>query len=372
MTIRGTLSALGLAAALCLALLDPAMGMDKEFYVNTYRSIGVSPVQGQRAAAMGRTGAGIADGVASINNNPAGLGAFTGYGMDVGLGYDWLDDGITSTDQVSFRLGGAVSLEKWRPSGASNQTVGAQLYTQSYSGAGGVSMERAQAGFALGYGIHLMQDLVAGASAALYDGDWSAQGSPTPFDRGFTGGEFKVGGLYRFSDEFTGGIVGGYSVGSYNDKGAYAQNNGSGNLNRWNLKAGVGYQFCDTTLLAGDIWYDNMSTKVGGKGGHGSIQGVPAIEERNRAWGVSAGVEQQVLPDVLALRGGMYYDRTSYSSAGSAGRAMFLDGTSDFGKSRFGFTAGAAVKLFSFDIGYSLDVNTKGDINNLFDLSTEW
>lgn len=366
MTTRATLTALVLAAA--ILPLASARGMDREFYVNTYRSIGVSPVQGKRSASMGKTGAGIADGVASININPAGLGAFTGYGVDAGIGYDWLDDGVDSANQTSFRLGGAVSIEAWRPSGRSNQTLGAMLYTQKFKDAGEVDMGRDQKGFTLGYGLHLAENLVAGASASLYDGDWSAKRTPAPFDRGFTGGEFKVGAIYRFSDKMTGGGVLGYSTGSYNEKGQYAFGNGSGSLNRWNVKTGVGYQIYDETLLAGDLWYDNMHTQVG----NNNSGNVSPLEERNRAWGLSLGIEQQVIPDLLALRGGTYYDRTSYSASGPATSLLFPRESTDFGKSRFGFTAGAAVKVFSFDIGYSLDINTKGDIKNLFDVSAEW
>lgn len=352
---------------LCLALSAAAFAagrasaMDKEFYVNTYRSIGTVNARGQRSAAMGRTGAGLADGAASLGVNPAGLGAFTGYAVEGGVGVDWLDDGVDNVTQTTFRLGGAVSLESWRPSGKPNQSLGAMLYTEHYSGAGDIDMKRNQTSVVGGYGIHLLDDLVAGASAALFDGDWKAPGNSLPFERSFTGGEFKVGAIYRASDQLTFGGVGGYSTGSYNEKTLNHRlgQSGSGNLNRWNIQAGVGYQLCDETLLAGDLWYDNLRTKAK----------TNWLDERNRAWGLSMGIEQHVLPDTLALRGGLYYDHTKYNSSGVV---SLLDGGTDYSKGRFGFTAGAAVKLFSFDIGYSLDVNTRGDVKNLFDISAEW
>lgn len=359
MTIRHLTHLFGLA--LVLAALLPggtANGLDKEFYVNTYRSIGTVNARGQRSAAMGRTGAGLADGAASLAINPAGLGAFTGYAIEGGVGVDWLDDGSDSTDQNTFRLGGAASLERWRPHGGPNQTVGAMVYHEKYNGATGSDMGRKQTSFTGGYGIHLMDDIVAGVSASLFDGDWDASYTNVPFQRSFTGGEFKVGAIYRASDQLTFGGVLGYSVGSYNEKGPNAPASSSGNLNRWDIQAGVGYQLCDETLLAGDLWYDNMRTKID-----------PWLHERNRAWGLSLGIEQQVLPETLALRGGLYYDHTSYSSHGLV--TMFDQGR-DFSKSRFGFTAGAAVNLYGVNLGYSLDINTKGDVKNLFDISAEW
>lgn len=361
MTIRKT------GAILCSALFAAALAagrsaaMDQEFYVNTYRGIGTVSARGQRSAGMGRTGAGLADGAASLGVNPAGLGAFTGYAVEGGLGVDWLDDGVDSTDQTAFQLGGAASLETWRPSGKPNQSVGALIRVESFSGAGGVGMERKQTGLAAGYGIHLLEDLVAGVSVALFDGDWKAPGNSVPFERSFTGGEFKVGGIYRVSDQMTVGGAAGYSTGSFNEKALNVGlgRAGSGDLNRWNLQAGVGYQLYDETLLAGDLWYDSLRTEAS-----------DWLDERNRAWGLSMGIEQQVLPDTLALRGGLYYDKTKYSSSGLVN--LFGAAPGDFSKGRFGFTAGAAVKLYGFDIGYSLDVNTRGDVKNLLDVSAEW
>ncbi len=338
--------------AASLVLSGIAYSMDSEFYVNTYRSVGTVSARGQRSAGMGRTGAGIADGVSSVAINPAGLGAFTGYGVEGGVGFDWLDDGVDSANQASFRLGGALSLEAWHPSGGMNQTVGGLVATESFSGAGGVDMKRSQTSITGAYGAHVMEDLVVGVSASLFDGSFKAGSSPVPFDRNFTGGEFKVGGIYRISDQMTAGGVLGFSTGSYNEKAYYALDHGSGNLNRWNLRGGVGYQLSDETLLAGDLWYDRMKTEISNW-----------IDESDSAWGLSAGIEQQVLPDVLALRGGLYYEHNSYSSNGIY---SMLDTGKDYGKSRVGFTAGAAVRV------YSLDVNTKGDIKNLLDISAEW
>ncbi len=69
---------LGTVLVLLLAATATARAGDGEFYVNTYRSIGtVSPMSG-RSRSMGRSGRGLADGVASLGVNPAALGAFTG------------------------------------------------------------------------------------------------------------------------------------------------------------------------------------------------------------------------------------------------------------------------------------------------------
>lgn len=92
------------------------------------------------------------------------------------------------------------------------------------------------------------------------------------------------------------------------------------------------------------------------------------LRENDKSWGLSVGVEQLVVPDVMALRGGLYYDRTSYSGSGTV---SFVDGNS-YSKGRFGLTAGFGIKLYSFDLGYSLDVNSGGDVKNLLDFSAEW
>lgn len=366
--LSSTRRALGAAAFLALALAAFASGADQaidaEFYVNTYRSIGTTSVSGLRSMAMGGAGLGMADGVASIAANPAALGAFCGYGVETGLGFDWLDDGASDTDQVTFRLGGAVSLSHWKPY-APNQAVGMQINTRSYSGAAGVGMKREQTAAVLAYGFQLSDDLLAGVSAGLYGGKWKsspgrdADGVPTSIylDRAFTGGDFRLGGLYRFSDETTIGATAGYSIASYRDKQTFLPRSRNGNLHRWSLGVGAAHQLREDTLLLGDLWYDNIRTDVPG-----------VMNERNRAWGVSAGVEQALLPEVLALRGGLYFGRTSFSTTGDA--AMIPGGS--YSKSRFGVTAGLGVRLYSFDIGYALDVNSGGDVKNLLDVAAEW
>lgn len=343
--------------ALSFAASMAAAGQDPEFYVRTMRTVGTNRADGVRTAAMGGASTGIADGVASITENPGGLGAFTGKGVDVGLGFDWLDDGNDNADQTTFRLGGAMSLGEYLPAGAKNQAVGGYIGTQRYSGAAGVGMGRDETDFVLGYGVHLMDDLIGGVAVGLYDGSWSAGQAAVPFDRSYTGGEIRVGGIYRVEENLTVGAVAGYSIGSYRDRAAYAANADGNSLERWDLRVGAAYQMSDYTLLAGDLWYDHMKTDQ-----------KTIVAEKNNSWGLSVGVEQQVLPDILALRGGLYYERNSYSSDGSV---RFVDGGS-YSKGRFGFTAGAGLKFRCFDIGYALDVNSGGDIKNTLDLGAEW
>lgn len=352
--------------ALTLALLAwsgvVAASEEGEFYVNTMRSLGkVSPV-GSRSAAMGAGGRGLADGVASLGVNPAALGAFQGTGFETGLGIDWLDDGNDNTNQVSFKIGGAANLDKWSKSCARNQAIGGLLETKNYSGAAGIGMKRDQTGVLFGYGVHLMDDLLAGVSVALYNGKWSADGPNSNgnfMDRKFNGGDFKVGGLYRIQDETTIGGTLGYATGSYKDRATQVQGgaNSSGSLKRLSIGAGIAHQFSQETLVLGDIWYEKTDTDLPN-----------ALDETNKAWGLSVGVEQQVIPEVLALRGGLYYDKNSYSSSGTV---KFVDNGS-FSKGRFGVTAGAGVKLYNFDMGYSLDVNSGGTVKNTLDISTDW
>ena len=355
----------GLAVLLALLVVLPVQAEEGEFYVNTYRSIGTVSPRGARSSAMGRTGRGLADGVSSLGVNPAALGAFTGTAYDINLGYDWLDDGYDDTDQVTFKLGGAVNLERWQQDHRPNQAIGGLIYTQNYSGAANQSMKRDQTSVLMGYGLHLMDDVLGGISVALFDGKWKSspftddQGNTTAnLDRSFVGGDFKVGALYRLRDETTVGGTIGYATGSFREKADYAAGAGSGSLDRFSLGVGVAHQYCEDTLLLGDLWYDNLKTKVPG-----------VLNERGKSWGLSVGVEQQVVPEVMALRGGLYYDRTSYS-----GGAPIADviGTSSYSKGRFGVTAGVGVKLYNFDLGYSLDVNSGGDVKNLLDFSAEW
>lgn len=345
---------------LCSAF-SAARAADGEFYVNTYRSIGKVAPLGARSAAMGRAGRGLADGVDSLGVNPAALGAFSGSGFDADLGLDWLDDGVDSTNQVTFKVGGAVNLDRWSRESGANQAVGALLHTENYSGAAGVSMKRNQTGVLAGYGLHLMDDLLAGISVALYDGKWNADaltpGGADNMERSFTGGDFKLGGLYRVQDETTVGGTLGFATGTFKDKGAYAANAGSGTLDRFSLGAGVAHQYTDETLLLGDIWYERTKSEI-----------PDIMSEDSRSWGFSVGVEQQVLPEVLALRGGLYYDNVSYSGRNGA---QFVEGGS-YSDGRFGFTAGVGVKLYNFDLGYSLDINSGGDVKNLLDVSTKW
>ena len=361
---------LGVLLALTLLLALPARAEEGEFYVNTYRGIGSVSPRGARSNAMGRSGRGLADGVASLGVNPAALGAFTGTAYDVNLGYDWLDDGYDDTDQITFKLGGAVNLDRWQSTSGPNQAIGGFLHTQNYSGAANVSMKREQTSVLMGYGLHLMDDLLGGVSVALFDGKWTSSqrmvddgaggtvADPSYLDRSFIGGDFKLGGIYRVSDVTTLGGTLGYATGSFKEKAEYGRAAGSGSLDRYSIGAGVAHQYCDDTLVLGDLWYERTKTDVPG-----------VLHESNKAWGLSVGVEQQVIPDMMALRGGLYYDRTSYS--GGKGTVSFVNGNS-FSKGRFGVTAGVGIKLYQFDLGYSLDVNSGGDVKNLLDFSAEW
>jgi hypothetical protein len=280
------------------------------------------------------------------------------------LGHDLLDDGRDNVGDTTFKLGGVMSLEKYRPTGGSNQALGAMAQTKSYSGAFNSKMKREQTGLTLGYGLHALPDLVAGVSAGVWDGDWNAytrdgatNAKQDIIKRSFTGGEFKVGGIMRLDEGLSAGLTLGYSTGSFREKADYAALGDKGNLHRWSARAGVAYQMCDETLLAADVWHDRMKTRVKG-----------VFEEKNSAWGIGAGVEQRLLDDLLALRGGLYYDRTSFKADG----AQQPFGINSFGKGRFGFTAGAAVRIYSLDIGYSLDVNSGGNVKNYLDISAEW
>ncbi len=353
-----------LSACLVLAfavLAQPARAGEEEFYVNTMRSIGTISPTGQRAMAMGGGGRGLADGVNSLGTNPAALGAFQGAAYDVAIGYDWLDDGYDDTDQTTFRLGGAVNLDRIYPTGGANQSVGAMFQTQGYSGAANRGMKRTQTGILMAYGLHLMDNLLGGVSVALFDGKWKsdplAEDDVNYLDRKFTGGDFKLGAIYRWADETTVGGTLKYATGSYKEKGPYAAGSGSGDLDRFGLGVGVAHQYNECTLLLGDIWYEKVKTDITG-----------VLKEDDKSWGMSVGVEQQVIPELLALRGGLYYDHTSYSSTGPV---QMVSGR-NFSKGRYGITAGFGLKLHSFDIGYSLDVNSGGDVKNLLDLSAKW
>lgn len=351
---------------LVLAAVAAPAGEDAdEFYVNTLRSVGRVAPTGARSSAMGGSGRGLADGVASLGVNPAAMGAVRGSGFDASLGYDWLDDGRDDTGQTTFKVGGAVSLDRWRHDAGPNQAIGGLLHTMRYSGAGVNGMKRDQTGVLAAYGIHLLDDLLAGVSVAVYNGKWDsmaglvdAGGNAVPdLDRKFIGGDFRVGGLYRLSGQTTLGGTVEYSTGSWKERGVYAGDAGSGDLSRYGLGVGVAHQYCDETLILGDIWFDRMKADVPG-----------VIKEDVKSWGLSTGVEQEVIPEMMALRGGLYYDRVSYSGRGSA---RMVSGNS-FSKGRFGITAGVGLRLYGWDFGYALDVNSGGDVRNTLDVSAEW
>ncbi|MCC8180924.1 MAG: hypothetical protein LIP23_08460 [Planctomycetes bacterium] len=353
------LFAIAAIAPYCSAIAADT-GADQEFYVNTYRSIGTVKGNSSRSRAMGGAGRGLADGVASVGVNPAALGAFTDRGYEIGVGYDWLDDGASDANQYSFRLGGAISLESIRPTGGCNQALGGLLQTESFSGAGDIGMKKSQTSITAAYGLHVLPDLLAGASVSLIDGSWKSRlqtGSTVNLDRDFLGGEFKVGGLYRITDITTIGGTLAYGTASNKERAAYAAGAKSGSLDRWSVGFGVAHQIREPTLVLADVWYDHLKTDVPG-----------IVEERNKSWGISAGVEQEVLEDLLALRGGLYYAKNSYKSTGSVN---LIEG-GDFSKGRFGITAGAGLRLYSFELGYSLDINSGGDVSNLLDFSADW
>ncbi|MDR1533747.1 MAG: hypothetical protein LBU64_01410 [Planctomycetota bacterium] len=351
----------GLAAAAAAA----GAGDSGEFYVNTYRGLGALSPPGLRAAAMGGGGRGLADGAASLGRNPAALGALGGSEFMADLGYDWLDDGYDDAGQTTFRLGGAVNLERWGGTGRANQALGGWLDTRKFTDAAGSGMARDQTGILAAYGLQLTNDLLGGVSVGIFDGSWtSGDFSPVPgrtlsLDRGFTGGDFKLGGLYRLADDLTLGGTLTYGLGSLRERAAYAAGSGTGSLRRLGAGFGAARQYGEDTLFAGDLWFERVSSSLSG-----------TLDERASAWGLSLGVEQRVIPETLALRGGLYYDHVSYTGSSPLGHALVENGS--FGKGRFGVTAGAGVRLYSFNLGYSLDVNSGGDVKNLLDVSAQW
>lgn len=363
---------LGFILALAALLPTTARGENGEFYVNTYRSIGtISPI-GVRETAMGGTGVGLADGVASLGQNPAALGAFKGSAIDAALGFDWLVDDKDNTTQITFKLGGAMNIDRWSNCTSNNQAIGGLIYTEGFSGAGHTDMKRSQWGVLGGYGIHLLDNLLVGVSVAFFDGKWSATAWEAPphitvpaIDRKFIGGEFKVGGLYRIQDETTVGATVGFSTGSFKDRAVYAESADSGTLQRYSLGVGIAHQLTDVTLLSGDIWYKRVQTNLP------LINSQPSfLKEHDNSWGVAAGIEQQIICDVLALRGGMYYDHTSYGSEGTGNPPFVPNGR--YSRGRVGFTAGLGVKLYDWDMGYAMDVNTRGDVKNMLDVTKVW
>lgn len=348
-----TLLTLCLAAALC----SSAGAGEEEFYVNTLRTLGSVEYKSLRGMAMGGTGRGLADGVASMGTNPAALGAMAGAEFDVAVGYDWLDDGSNDANQTTFRLGGAVNLERIY-SGASgpNQAVGAQFFTQRYSKGADRNMKREQTAIQLAYGLHATDDIVAGVSLGIFDGKWKAdqKADHLAMDRKFSGGDFKVGGIYRWSDDTTIGGTVRYTTGSLKEKAAW-HNDGSGTLSRFGIGLGVAHQYTDTTLLMGDIWYERTTADL-----------PSTLKETDKSWGLAVGIEQEVLPEIMVLRGGLYYDKSNYTSSGKARTCK------NFSKGRAGLTAGVGFTLYDFKLGYSVDVNNRGDVKNLVDISTEW
>ena len=353
------------AALAVMAGGGAAAGDSGEFYVNTYRKLGIVAPKGIRSSAMGGGGRGLADGVASLGLNPAALGALIEAEADAALGYNWLDDGYDDATETVFRLGGAANLERWGGIGGRNQAIGAALESKKFNEAAGIGMSRDQMGILAAYGLQLADNLLGGVGVGLFDGSWNS-GVFTPgsspgvsLDREFTGGDFRAGGLYRLGDEITLGGTFGYAVGSFREKAAYSGEGGSGRLSRVSAGFGVARSYGEDTLVIGDVWYERFRTSV-----------PDTLDESATSWGLSLGVERLVIPETMALRGGVYYDHVSYSGTGRNGLVMVKNG--DFGKGRFGLTAGAGVRLYSFNLGYSLDVNSGGDVKNLLDVSAEW
>lgn len=343
-----------------LAFAPEAFSEDQEFYIRTRRTVAETTTPGVRARSMGGSYVALANGAESVGENPAGLGALTGKSLAGGVSFDWLDDGADNTTRTTVVGGGAMSLEKWLPEGGCNQSLGIMYRGNSTTGAGGVNMDDKQGQLTFAYGAHLLEDFLVGAAVTIFDGDWTANDAYSPYDRKYTGGEFRLGGIYRAADSLTVGGTLSYAAGSYRNNQtmnyySYTPHS-SGDLRRWNARGGVGYQLCDDTLLAGDVAYSWLKTDLPG-----------LANEKQSDWTFSGGIENQVLPDLLALRGGLYYRTSSFSATGS-----YLHTLPSVSTSYWGFTAGAGLRVRSIDLGYSLDVNTQGDIGNLLSISSDW
>ena len=353
---RTGLAALALAAlALGTALAQDPVGED-EYYIRTIAKIGDTRLPSARSRAMGSAWAALSNDGASVQENPAAVGAMDGRGFEGMLGFNQVDNGDDRKSETLYRVGGALSVAG--ASGAS-QTVGMAFSRRSQDEAyttGGLE----QNAFTVAYGSSCGPDLLWGLALSGYNGEHSYHWTTDDRDRtAWSGGELAAGVLYRMGDDFTLGATGGYGGGSarsHRADSAGLRTHQSGTLNRYFLRGGLAWQLAPATLLAGDLGWSQNRMRFKAR------SGLDARDTSVSEWDLGLGIEHALLPERLVARAGAGYHYTSYSPGGAAAGQRAPYGMNTHCLS---FTAGLGARLGpAMDLGYTLDLRTNGDVGN--------
>ena len=339
---------------------------EMEVFVRTHGSLGESRVASTRSRGMGGAYAALVDGAGSVQENPAALGAFCGKSVGGGLAFESVEDANDTTKITTINIGGAFSLNPYLDADAPNQSVGVAYKTSSYDNLGGASRSGKfdDSGITFAYGRTFGPNILAGASVSIVNDEYAWKAWKTmPYEAReyeVTGGEFLLGGLYRASDVVTIGGVASYATGRARERVRYQQEDDfaleTGDFRRWRLRGGASWQAAEQTLVTGDLEYAATQMEFD-PGGSADVR-----RSKSKSAAIMAGVEQELLPESLVLRGGIYGKQEKFSA-----------GDASYDKlSYWGFNAGVGARVKSVDLNYTLDVRTTGDIGHFFGMQYDW
>lgn len=334
---------------------------EEEYYIRTTAKIGNTHMPSVRSRGMGGAYTALSNGAASVNENPAALGAMQGRGVEAMVGYDKVDNGDDDSTEMALRVGAAFNLSPY-VAAAGNQTVAVAVSRRDLD-ASLATGEFTQDVFSLAYGSNFGADILWGVTLSAFDGDHKyaynlLDGVAGDKDKlEFSGGELAGGVLYRMGDDFTLGGTAYYGGGTARSHRSRTATTGvrdrkSGDLTLWGARAGAAWQIADATLLAADLGY--RSTKID----------IKTRNQKTTEFEIAFGVEHALIPESIVARAGVNYHRIKLDGdAKDPEIQRVLKSTSE---DYIGFTAGLGARIRAADLNYTLDVRTTGDIGNYF------
>jgi hypothetical protein len=328
----------------------------EEFYTKASRALHENRTVSPRARAMGGSYAALANGASGVVENPAALGAQTDREAILDLGFTDVEGDGESMDIVSINVGGAFNINArnphyWPRDNVGNHTWGVVYHRADVTVSSTDTVEGDIQGITLAYGRSFRGGRYFGGLAFDYTrGDITGDDF---FTRIWDRWSVRAGGIVRPVERLALGAVielGGLS-GGRDDRPFDTPSKSTA----WEFRSGASYEVSDMLLLVGDIGY----RKIQQEQREGGLQ----LEEHS-IWRYSAGLEASVVPDTLALRGGLYYLHDSFNVE----NLLMGDTVDDV----VGVTAGGSYYLDGFDFGYTLDADFDGDWSHLFRIEYDW
>ncbi len=328
---------------------------EDEFHVRRHRAMYWNQHMSQRARGLGGSFAALSNGASGVNENPAGLGAQTDREISFDLGFDEVDKGGDHATLISISAGGAFNINACAPEyfprdNMGNMTAGFMLRHSEVNFSDNDGLESGLDGIALAYGRSFRGGKFYGGISFSYDeGDYNDD--DRRIDTDIILWEIKLGGIYRVSTDLAIGATMAFGRGNITGNGVLDSADGDRTLIE--LRVGAACQLTPETLLVADILRTSIDNDL-----------EDDFDEEHSIWRLSAGIEHQLIPDSLRARGGLYYMHDSYYGRNAPSASMVDDYA--------GITGGLSYFKDMFEVGYTLDIRTTGEVGHFLRFELDW